>query len=238
MSDPWSISHKAGIGRVLVARQDISPDMVVVEDTALVETPDGFPVCLGCLASLDSSSVPCPGCGWRVCNRECAQAEVHREECKIFGGKKVVPSINYVHYFLPHGLYLVVQVLRVLLVTKDVEKCFVVENLMDHWEERCKDNGVQEMVYYVGTFCRDKLELGWVKDTDVQHAYGVLKTNAVGCVNPGGSRQCYLYPHVSLMSHSCASNLEIVAKHGRTIRFRAKRTILEGEELTWRLKLK
>ena len=54
----WAISAKAGIGRVLVATQDISPGMVVVEDTALVETPDGFPVCLGCLASLTSSSVP------------------------------------------------------------------------------------------------------------------------------------------------------------------------------------
>ena len=127
MSDQWSISHKAGIGRVLVARQDISPDMVVVEDTALVETPDGFPACL---AILDSSSVPCPGCGWRVCNIEFAQADVIREECKNFGDKKVVPSMNYVHYFLPHGLYLVVvvYVLRVLLVTRDVEKCFIVEN--------------------------------------------------------------------------------------------------------------
>ena len=214
-NEVWAISAKAGIGRVLVATQDISPGMVVVEDTALVETPDGFPVCLGCLASLTSSSLPCPGCGWRVCNTACAQAEDHREECRLFSEKKIVPSINYVHYFLPHGLYLVVQVLRVLLVTRQTQKKLVVENLMDHWEERCKDSGVVDMVKYVATFCRSKLGLDWVKDEDVCHAYGVLKTNAVGHVNPGGSRQCYLYPHVSLMSHSCASNLEIGGNIGK-----------------------
>eukprot|EP00092_Neocalanus_flemingeri_P040963 GFUD01044602.1.p1 GENE.GFUD01044602.1~~GFUD01044602.1.p1 ORF type:complete len:401 (+),score=116.22 GFUD01044602.1:73-1203(+) len=207
--------------------------MVVVEDTALVETPDGFPVCLGCLGSLDCSSVPCPGCGWKVCSIECSKVEVHREECKIFSDKKVVPSIHYVHYFLPHGLYLVVQVLRVLLVTREVEKFGVVENLMDHWEERRKDKGVEEMVKYVGAFCRDKLGLGWAKAEDVQHAYGVLKTNAVGHVNPGGSRQCYLYPDVSLMSHSCAANMEIVGTPGRKLTFKTTRHIMKGEELTW-----
>ena len=231
----WTISHMTGIGRVLLASQDISPDMVVVEDTALVETPDGFPVCLGCLGSLECSSVACPRCGWKVCSIDCADAEVHREECKIFRDAKVVPSINYVHYFLPHGLYLVVQVLRVLLVTREGEKCDIVDNLMDHWEERRKDKGVEEMLLYVGSFCRDKLGLGWVKDKDVQHAYGVLKTNAVGRVNPGGSRQCYLYPHVSLMSHSCASNMQMVDKPGRKVKFRATRKVVKGEELTWRL---
>ena len=32
----------------------------------------------------------------------------------------------------------------------------------------------------VGAFCRKKLTLGWVTDEDVQHAFGVLKTNGVG----------------------------------------------------------
>ena len=233
----WSISHKAGIGRVLVATQDISADTVVIVDTALVETPDGFPVCLGCLSSLSSLSIPCPGCGWRVCGGECARAEQHQEECRIFRERKIVPTINYVHYFLPHGLYLVVQVLRVLLVTRNREKRDIVENLMDHWEERSTDNGVEEMVKYVAAFCRHKLGLEWVTDDSVCHAYGVIKTNAVGCVNPGGSRQCYLYPQVSLLSHSCAPNMEILEKPGRTVQMGASRDIKKGEELTWRYDL-
>ena len=108
------------------------------------------------------SSIACPCCGGRVCSVECADVELHREECKVFSDAKVVLSINYVHYFLPHGLYQIAQVLGVLLVIRKVEKCGIVENLMDHWEERCKDKGVEDMLLYVGVFCRDKLVLGWV----------------------------------------------------------------------------
>ena len=61
-------------------------------------------------------------------------------------------TMSSVHYFLPPGLYQVAQVLRVLLVTRKGEKCGIVENLMDHWEERCKDKGVEEMLLYVGVF--------------------------------------------------------------------------------------
>ena len=48
-----------------------------------------------------------------------------------------------------------------------------------------------------------------MSDTDVEHVYGVLKTNGVGHVTGPGTRAVFLYPHVSLMSHSCVSNTEI-----------------------------
>jgi len=99
---------------------------------------------------------------------------------------------------------------------------------MDHWDERCKDTGVMEMVRYVAIYCRAKLGLWWVTDTDVCHAYGVLKTNAVG-----HDRQCFLYPTVSLLSHSCAPNMEMVGIPGKTVQMVATRNIKEGEELTW-----
>ena len=108
---------------------------------------------------------------------------------------------------------------------------------MDHWEERSTDNGVEEMVKYVAAFCRHKLGLEWVMKENVCHAYGVIKTNAVGWINPGGSRQCYLYPQVSLLSHSCAPNMEILEKPGRTVQMGASRDIKKGEELTWRYDL-
>ena len=251
---------------MLLARHDILPGTVIVTDTALVSTPDGHPVCVGCLASITALSVPCTLCGWMVCGQLCQEAETHREECRLFRENNIVPTIHYVHYLLPHGLYLVLQVLRVLLVTKDNIQEDIEENkyyksekeninndkndklenpcnkknmiygLMSHISTRCRDSGVYEMVKYVTAYCRVKLGLQWVTEAAVLHAYGVLKTNAVGHVTCTGGRQCYLYPTVSLLSHSCAPNMEMVGIPANKVQMVATRCIKQGEELTWRLK--
>ena len=56
----------------------------------------------------------------------------------------------------------------------------------------------------------DGLVLGL--DQDVAHAFGVLKTNGIG---QGGGTVCHLYPTISLLSHACSSNLEIVGHPDR-----------------------
>eukprot|EP00091_Calanus_sinicus_P023663 TRINITY_DN8107_c0_g1_i1.p1 TRINITY_DN8107_c0_g1~~TRINITY_DN8107_c0_g1_i1.p1 ORF type:complete len:368 (+),score=83.03 TRINITY_DN8107_c0_g1_i1:164-1105(+) len=131
-------------------------------------------------------------------------------------------------------MYAMVAMVRMMILKKeDPARYQVIEELMDHWEERAEDKRVSDMVKYMAAFCRKKLCLDWVTDEDVQHAFGVLKTNGVGHINPNGSKVCFLYPTVSLMSHSCAANLEIVDSPARSVKFVAKRKIAKGEELTW-----
>ena len=89
------------------------------------------------------------------------------------------------------------------------------------------------MCKYYENAARKRLKQDWVTDSEVEHVYGVLHTNGVGHVSQG-ARVCFLYPHVSLMSHSCVSNTEIVSAPAARIVFVAKRDIAEGEELTWR----
>eukprot|EP00092_Neocalanus_flemingeri_P101393 GFUD01129638.1.p1 GENE.GFUD01129638.1~~GFUD01129638.1.p1 ORF type:complete len:354 (-),score=103.67 GFUD01129638.1:184-1155(-) len=130
----------------------------------------------------------------------------------------------------PHGLYAVLAVVRALLLKRNHPKDYqAIEDLMDHWEERRKEKGVVEMVRFMGAFCRNKLGMDWVTDTDVRHAFGVLKTNGVG----HGSKKCFLYPNLSLISHSCTANLDMVDRPARTVQLVAKRMIKMGEELTW-----
>ena len=139
------------------------------------------------------------------------------------------------NYSQPHSMYAMVAVVRMMILKrKDPQHYTVIEDLMDHWEDRAKDKTVCDMVKYIAAFCRKKLGLDCVKDEDVQHAFGVLKTNGVGHINKNGSKMCFLYPTVSLMSHSCAANLEIVDSPARSVKFVAKRKIRKGEELTWR----
>lgn len=79
---------------------------------------------------------------------------------------------------------------------------------------------------------RKRLKLDWVTDTELQHVFGVFKTNGVGHVE-ARARACFLFADVSLMSHSCVSNCELVSRPGRHVQFVAKRHIKKGEEITW-----
>ena len=109
MSKFYSESYSAGVGRVLVAARDISPGQTVLQETCLVATPDGLPVCLGCLGPLASHrQLECARCLWPVCRwelweifpglisgharEECQAAPEHAQECRIFCQSKITPS--------------------------------------------------------------------------------------------------------------------------------------------------
>ena len=97
-----------------------------------------------------------------------------------------------------------------------------------HWEVRQRQPEVASLIRYVTAFIRSRLGQSWVKGEDVEHAYGVLKTNGVG-----GAGGCYLYPKLSLVSHSCLPNTEVKDRPGRQITLVALTDIKSGEELTW-----
>lgn len=88
-----------------------------------------------------------------------------------------------------------------------------------------------EAIRRMRVFFVERLGMEWVKIEDVQHAFGVLKTNAFGYMN---HKARALYPLISLLSHSCSPNLEPISEPGKRIAFRAKRLIKEGEELSTR----
>ena len=82
-----------------------------------------------------------------------------------------------------------------------------VEELMDHWDERGKDDSIVKGLNIIFTFFTKKLCLDWIMLEDVYHVFGVLQTNCVSLVSLQG-RACF--PTVSLLSHSCVPNLEPV----------------------------
>ena len=86
---------------------------------------------------------------------------------------------------------------------------------------------------YITAVIRSRLRLAWVTGEDVEQVYGVLKTNGVGHVSQG-ARLCYLYPEVSLMSHSCLPNMMMISSSpARQISFVATTEIPAGCELSW-----
>ena len=131
----------------------------------------------------------------------------------------------------PH-LYFVLSVMRVLLIKQEDSSAWAkVEKMMDNWEMFSRDLKLVKGMSKVVEFLRSEAKLAWVEEEDVRHCFGVLKTNAMGMEGGGGQA---LYPIASLMSHSCAANMEMLRTAGPTITFRAKRKIKSGEELTIR----
>ena len=226
--DPYTISSLPNVGRVLVATNDIQPWELVLEDEALVLAPADVPVCLGCLGQI-AEGVICLKCKWPICAQECQSSLPHQDECKILGEGKVYPSDSLND---TKGFYSLIAVLRVLLVKKkDVKKWEIIKMMMDHWEERSQNIDNVNCVLAMTKMLQDNLHLDWITLEDVQHVYGVLKTNSVSL--KAGKAQA-LFPKVSLLSHSCSSNLTLATDPTDKIVFRAKRTITKGEELTIR----
>ena len=125
-------------------------------------------------------------------------------------------------------LYSLVSVLRVLLLKNAGGiKWDIIKNMMDHKEARYKEEKVVEGVKMATNFFREKFGLDWATSENVQHSSGVLKTNAICFMDRGGQA---LYPIVSLLSHSCVANLELVRDPAASITFRAKRKIKKEED--------
>merc|ERR1712215_460977 len=96
------------------------------------------------------------------------------------------------------SVYSFIPVLRVLLLKNTATKKWeMVKDMMDHWSERSEDTNVEKGVQTMASFFHSYLNIDWITLEDVQHAYGVLKTNAVSFFS--GKAQA-LYPLASIMS--------------------------------------
>ena len=226
-NNTWEVVECDDVGKTLRAVRDIRHLETVITDSALFMGPKTAPVCLGCLGSLAETAVLCRRCGWPVCGPGCESDPGHRAECEVLSEAGLVPSPDQ---SLNSGLYSSVSLLRLLLLQKtDVSSWRHVQGMMDHWVERRREKKVVEGVVMLHKLFSARLGLAWVRLEDVEHCYGVLKTNALDTETGGGQA---LYPVVCIMSHSCSPNLEPVSGPSTTVVFRAKRKIKQGEELT------
>ena len=138
----WKVSKLPNIGKVLLATRDIKPWEKVLEDTALVTAPCNSAACLGCLGAV-SGEVVCARCKWPVCQEQCQEQPSHQEECQLFQRSQIFPKADQLES--SHGIYSFISVLRILLLkTTDKARWEIVEEMMDHWEDRSKDKRVVE----------------------------------------------------------------------------------------------
>lgn len=70
------------IFRYMVASRDIGPCELVLSEEPAVVGPYAktAPGCLQCFKKVDESYL-CPGCNFPMCNSDCANGPLHKDEC-------------------------------------------------------------------------------------------------------------------------------------------------------------
>ena len=177
-----------------------------------------------------TSQFICPNCNWPLCGPQCVDGARHAAECELLKKAKIRPSGARES---DKQLYSVFSILRLLLLKQEPGDYWAkLGKLMDHAEDLESEPGRKEATTRLTKLLHDQFGLAWVTRDDVRHCFGVLKTNAIRLGDEGEAQA--VYPNVSLISHSCVSNLELLGDPGETVAFRAKRRIFKGEELTIR----
>ena len=199
--EKWQVGEEPGVGQMLLARQDILPWELVLEDRALLQAPMDLPVCLRCLGSLETSKL-CPNCKWPLCGTDCVEDDQdwHKIECAVLAKSGVRPGDGE-----GGELYSMLGLLRMILILRHDEESRI-KYMMDHWEVFSKDEVLVEGTAKMTDFMQKHLGLSWVSVEDVQHCFGVLKTNSMKIKDGRGQ---VVFPIASLLSHSCSPNLEV-----------------------------
>jgi len=218
---PFKVEEVPEKGVCVVAIRDIEPLEVILNDQAAVVGPNHYspPVCLGCLKVTDGKQV-CHTCSFPMCSETCRESSSHNKECNLLIG-------------VDENNLKIIAVLRLLLLREsDSDNWKNIDTLRDHDVDRRQDVCEWNMFQHdVVDVIKSRIK---VKDELIHHLIGILSINSV-TINFREER-IYgraLYPLLSLVNHSCTSNARYtVNPKDFSVVLRARRKILEGEEIT------
>ena len=111
---PFKVVEDEILGRRIVAVRDINQMEVIMEDRPVAVGPvhSTPPVCLQCY-KLVSLEYECEGCGFPMCDEQCAAGDNHAQECQIF--RKARVRVRIIKTDCNAMEYQVIMVLRLLL---------------------------------------------------------------------------------------------------------------------------
>jgi len=224
----YTIISKPGVGRCIQAVRDIEPLEVILTDTPAVKGPhhDSVPVCLQCLR-VHEGDYFCSDCNLPFCSEECSEEKEHKKECPILA--KLAQSSQSLS-----NVMMSVMGLRLLLLKQDQPDVWQeIDQLIDHVEERSQST--EEWAMFQSLVVNPLKKVLSTDDDELIHRIiGIICVNSVGFdFKKKEIKGRALYPLLSLVSHDCVSNSRYTVSSGDcSVTLRARRKILEGEEIT------
>lgn len=222
----FKIIHQDGKGRIGIASKDFKPYELVLEDTAAAFGPfqDAESICVACLRDLSADEV-CQRCHLPL-HKDCEESErnIHGYECDIFA--------NLPADYPRHGISGLIMPIRLLqLRTTEPKLWKQVFDLESHHKARTGFSLEHKSLLDQLGFTEEDIEA-------LEILTGIVQTNSASFGKKRGMSLGHgLFPTFSLLSHECDSNCRYYATretHSNqvVIQVRAKRAIIQGEELT------
>ena len=233
---PFTISSAEGRGRFLVATRDIAPQELILVDSPIVQTPytKSKAQCLQCYKKV-SGKYKCKGCGFPMCNVECARGDLHRIECQVFEEADFEAEIDDLESDDDH--YAAIMPLRCLnLKRTDPEMWERFLSFSGHCEEQKRmypdlyDYHQEHSV----EFLRDTCELeNLYTEEEIHQVIGIMYINSVNMdMAPGHGLGTAFYPTFANINHSCISNTKTVKLPNNQLEVRAVTRIKAGQEIS------
>jgi len=208
----------------MVASRDIEALELILFDTAAVVGPrrKTDAVCLDCGKSVNNNYT-CGICTFPMCGELCQVGKTHQQECVILRSLSHIKDKSVVYQWISP--------LRLLLRMASNPRIHrQIKFLLDHNstsveedEKLIEENRVVlELLLRCEPLKQFTMEdLIWIK--------GILNTN---CIMFGEEESRALFPHFSLMNHSCRANAKhTIYTNNKKIAVQAQTDIKEGEEI-------
>nr|CAD7407601.1 unnamed protein product [Timema cristinae] len=217
----YKVLVREHVGRYGVASRDLEAGKVVFTESAVAVGPkvDSPPLCLGCYAFVDGSSL-CTLCGWPVCGPQCQDSPQHAtNECPIFkeAGVKFQSDFN-----IPSPQYECIAPLRALLSREsNLDRWDAEVTVMEAHNSKRRETDVWG-VNQVNTvdFLRKQCKLADRFDEELIHTIcGLFEVNAFEIRTAHGSNLRGLYPQTAILSHNCVANTSHTISPGEQFRY-------------------
>ena len=214
----FQVSEVPGVGRVLVAREEIRAGEIVLTESAGVAGPahGSAPVCLECCLPCRPEQL-CRRCGWTVCGEECEVGRWHSIECSVLASS---PSLT-------SHCYAAILPLRLALLARRGDNLATrLGLLMDHSEDLHTRTDFHSKWFGPVRECLAHTDL---TDKEILRGIGIYLTNAANMAPASGR---WILPTFSFLSHSCVSNSRFFISPEGEVTVTAVVDIPAGEEVT------
>lgn len=242
----YKVQYDLQKGRYLVASRTITPGEVISRESATVVGPctRSKPQCLQCFKHISSGKrFDCLGCGFPMCDKECMEGDLHREECLVFRKTGFQAEVGGSDVW--DRQYSAITVLRLLRCMNqedgNSDEPTDATGLTSSMEDHDEDRRVKEAETWqfqkklIVDFIQQECAMGSCYSEDqIRRATGVLMTNATSLQLPayGYGVGIGLYPVYAMGNHSCISNTKTFITPDHHLEMRALTRIEAGQEIT------
>lgn len=198
-------------GQHLIAARDLKQNEIILKELPCIVAPHNLThvTCLGCNKRIEDTPdtvYKCTNCNWPLCGEKCQNAQLHKDECKVFTEREYKANINCTPTEQVDA-YSVIGPLRFLLLKSTAKtKYDTLITLLSRTEQSVTDKERDKLKTSIVPFIKEVLKLDYSEEEIIQAA-SIFDTKSFEIIrNEGEVNVRGLYATSSLLQHDCKPN--------------------------------